>query len=343
MRERTRFGFRNAAAIAVGLLLVALTAYRFFFHAPKVEVVAVADGKVVQWIHGPGTVQPRYPVVVSTRITAAATRVHADQGDAVRRGQLLAELDDRELRAKLAAARTELDLARANHRRDREVFEAGLVTQAAMDATAAALNGAQARHLEAKAALSHARITAPVDGVVTAREVEIGQTVAPGIPLFNLVHPPDLWVVTRIDESVVGRVAVGQPAEIALRTGERTTGRVARIALQADAATREMEVDVAFDTPPARFAVDQEAAVAIRAGEETGLVIPTSALRQGSRSLGVLIVAGGRAELRTVETGAADEGRVIVRKGLVAGDRVIRLPGRIEPGGRVHAVTAGVR
>ena len=89
---------------------------------------------------------------------------------------------------------------------------------------------------------------------------------------------------------------VGQPASIRLRTGETLPGKVARIARQSDAATRELEVDVAFDAPPARFAIDQEAEVAIVTGEETGLVVPVSALvRDGAGRQGVLVVADGRA------------------------------------------------
>lgn len=343
MKRTIRLAIRSAAAVAVVLPLVALPVYRFFFHVRKVEVVEAADGKVVRWIHAPGTVQSRFPVVVSARITAVVTRLHADQGDTVECGKLLARLDDRDLSARAAAARTELELARANHQRDREVFEKGYIAQAAMDATRAALRGAEARHLEATAALSYARIAAPVDGVITAREVEAGQMVGPGTPLFRLVNPRDLWVTARIDETVVGQVAVGQPAEIRLRTGERTTGKVARIGLQANAATRELEVDVAFDAPPARFAIDQEADVAVQAGEERGVVIPASALRQGSRDLGVLAVVDGRAELRPVKTGAADSRLVVVREGLEAGDRVIRLPGDIRPNSRVRAIDGGGR
>jgi len=341
MKRTIKLGFRGAA-LAAALLLVAVPVYRLFIHASRVEVVEAKEGRVMRWIHGPGTVQSRRPLLVSARITAVVTGLHADQGDAVERGQLLAQLDDRDLAARAAATRTELEFARANERRDREVFEKGYIAQAAMDATTAALRGAEARHQEATAALSYARIAAPVEGVITAREAEVGQIVGPGTPLFRLVDPRDLWVTARIDETVVGRVTVGQPAEITLRTGERTTGKVARIALQADAATRELAVDVAFDAPPARFAIDQEAEVSIQAGEEQGVVIPGSALRQGS-ALGVLVEAGGRATLRAVKTGPSDGGRVVVREGLKAGDRVILLPGTLKPGSRVRAVAGGDR
>jgi RND family efflux transporter MFP subunit len=333
----------SGLVIVAALVVAALSVYRLFFYAPEVAVVPATDGTVAREIHGPGAVQPRFPVVVSSRITASVIRLHVDQGDIVKRGQPLAELDNRELAARAVATRTELELARANYQRDREVFDKGYIAQAAMDATTAALRGAEAREREAATALSYASISAPVDGVITARQVEAGQTVGPGTTLFRLADPRTLWVATRVDESIVGQVRVGQAATISLRTGERAAGKVARIALESDAATRELEVDVAFAVPPSRFAIEQEAEVTIHVGEEQGVVLPASALFQQGSAHGVLVVTNARAEFRPVKTGATDGSRVVVRAGLKAGEQVIRQPGNIKPGSRVRVVGRGER
>ena len=97
----------------------------------------------------------------------------------------------------------------------------------------------------AETVLSHTRIVAPMDGIVIQRLVETGATVVPGTPIFKLVDPATVWVTARIDESVVGRLAPGLPAQIRLRTGETVPGQVARIAQQSDAATREITFKVA--------------------------------------------------------------------------------------------------
>ena len=137
----------------------------------------------------------------------------------------------------------------------------------------------------------------------------------------------------------MGRVRVGQVASIRLRTGDTVPGKVARIARQADAAARELEVDVAFDATPANFAIDQEADVAIVTGEETGVVVPVSALvRDGAGRQGVLAVADARAEFRPVTTGASDRSRVVVREGLAAGERVVAPAAGVAPGSRVRSV-----
>jgi RND family efflux transporter MFP subunit len=334
---------KAAAGLAAVALIATLLVYRVLFKAQEVEMAEAIVGTIPLIIHGPGTVQPRFPVAVSPRITAVVTGLFADQGDRVRRGQVLAQLDDRDLAARAAAAGTELALAKANHQRDHEVFTKGYISQATMDAATGALRAAEARERETAAAVSYTRLAAPVDGVITARQVEVGQTVGPGTTIFRLADPRTLWIATRVDETVVGQVRVGQAAIIALRTGERLSGKVARVGLESDPATRELEVSVSFDAPPKRFAINQEAEVTIDVGEEHGVTIPASGLLQQGRGFGVLLVADGRAEFRPVTIGATDGERVVVREGLKAGEQVVRLPGGIKVGRRLRPVSGGAK
>jgi RND family efflux transporter MFP subunit len=328
--------WKYALWIAAGAVVLAGAAAAFLLRASPVETQPAAEGVVPVRVAGPGTVEARIPVTLSARVTATVAKLHADQGDTVKRGQLLATLDDRELDAKRATAATaqetgarnvaasraavakaeaELDLARTKFRRDQDLVRSAYISQSAMDTSAAALRSAEANLDNAKAALaaresevrgvahearyadtvlSHTRITAPMDAIVVERLAEVGSTVVPGTPLFRLVDPATVWVAVRVDESVVGRVSVGQSAQIRLRTGETLPGRVARIARQSDAATRELEVDVAFESLPGRFVIDQEAAVTVHAGEERGVVVPVSALLENGGKSGVLVLPTAR-------------------------------------------------
>lgn len=376
---------KTILALAAVAVLLALLAYRMFFYAPPVAVIQAKEDKVALEVRGPGVVASRIQVTVSTRVTGTLKALHADQGDSVKAGQLLALLDDTDTAAKagsaaaaaaasqrniaeadaaLAKARADRELAQSNFRRDEEVFRAGYISQAAMDAATAALKSAQsgeanaaatlgARRAESQASAQEAvyaralhsltRIIAPMDGLIIVRDAEAGDVVVPGSPIFRMVDTSKLWVATRIDESVVGHVEVGQPATIRLRGGKELPGEVARINRQSDAATRELEVDVAFREIPERFAIDQEAQVVIHAGEEKGVVIPASALFQQERAFGVLVVTDGRAVFRPVRTGASDGERVAAREGLKAGEAVILRPAGIKSGSRVRAVTGGER
>lgn len=288
---------------------------------------------------------------VGDRVRAGQVLVTLDDRDLTSRSAAIASQQAslaRQVEAALAAvtkAQADLDLARSRQARDRDLHRQGFLALAALDATNAATTAAQAALDGARATLAarradedtlrqearlagaqltYARLLAPMDAVVTQRLAEPGTTVAPGTPILRLVDPASLWVATRVDESVVARVQPGQPAQVRLRSGEVLPGRVARLALQSDAATRELDVHVAFDTPPQRVAIDQEAEVRIDVGHDRGPVVPLPALlRDRGGRQGVLKVVDGRTRFTPVAFGAAHDGRVLVREGLAVGDSVV--------------------
>lgn len=242
--------------------------------------------------------------------------------------------------ASLAKAQADLELARSRHRRDAGLKRSGFISESAYDASVLGMRAAEAAADNAAAALaarraeargvaedaryadtlwSHTRISAPMDGLVIQRAVEVGTMVAPGTTLFRLVDPATLWIAARIDEALVGKIEEGMPARITLRNGEEHTGRVARISRQSDAATRELEVNVAFDAPPARFAIDQEAEVSIAVGTQRGLAVPVEALVRRDGLQGVFVVRNGRKVFQEVRIAASDGRIAIIAEGLDPG------------------------
>jgi RND family efflux transporter MFP subunit len=349
--------------LACGVLVVAVSGWRLWPSEPA-EVVEVVQAEVEVRVAGPGTVQARVPVTVSARVSAQVVSLHADHGERVKRGQLLAVLDDRDLSAKRAAAlaaresvarniaaaeasvakaRADVELARNKQRRDADLRRAGFISESAYDTSALGLKAAEAAADNAAALLaarradagaiaadaryaealwSHTRIAAPMDGLVIQRSVEPGSMVAPGSTLFRLVDPATLWIAARIDEALVGKIEEGMPARIRLRNGEEHAGHVARISRQSDAATRELEVNVSFDSPPARFSIDQEAEVSILTGVERGPGVPVEALVRRDGVQGVMLLRDGRKEFRPVRVAASDGRLAIIAEGLDPGARL---------------------
>jgi RND family efflux transporter MFP subunit len=357
---------RRTFAIGAAIALAALAAGVGWRLMPgeQAQTTAVSQGEVELLVSGPGTVQARVPVSVSARVSAQVVSLHADHGDLVKRGQLLALLDDRDLAAKragaaaaresiernvaaaqanVAKARADLELARSKHRRDADLYSAAFISQSAYDASALGMRAAEAaldnaaallaaRRAEARGVAqdaryaetlwSHTRIAAPMDALVIQRAAEVGTTVAPGAILFRLVDPATLWIAARIDEALVGRIEEGMPATIRLRSGEEYPGRVARISRQSDAATRELEVNVAFDAPPARFAIDQEAEVSIAVGVERGPAVPVAALVLRDGQQGVFVMRDGRKRFQPLRIAASDGTIAIVAEGLDSGAKL---------------------
>ena len=370
-------GKKKIAGIIITLLILASAGYKIFWYLPPTAVIVVKKAEVQGKVHGPGTVQSRVPVTVSAKITGILEKLYADQGDRVKKGQLLAKLDSAELRAREAAAhaagtRAQRDLARAradliksqanvalaqsNYQRDLEVFKPGYISPAAFDATKAALrvaesdvaaNEATVKALEsaanqaeseagaARALFGYTRILAPMDGVVTVRKAEIGDTVSPGSPIFQMVNY-QIWAASWIDETKIAQLREGQKATIKLRSGRVYTGEVARLNKEADTVTRELEVDVKFDSLPNPLVIGEETEVDIDTSRQTAPVVPLSAILEQNGSKGVMVVANGRAGFRPVVLGLQDGRRVAVLDGLREGDVVILNPAGIEQGKKVR-------
>lgn len=341
---------KTALVVLIAALALAAVGW-WFMGGQSVAVIRGEEGTLDEFVRGPARVQARVSVTLGARVTAEVTAVEVDIGDPVQKDQVLVRLDDRDLKARVASAsatlartRADLALAESNERRDGEVFEKGFISAAAMDATAlqrkakAAEVAAAAQELKlAEAQASYAILYAPMDGIVIARIAEQGDTAAPGTPLLRLVDPSTLQAVARIDEAEAGRVRPGMPATIRLRAGGEVAGTVARIRLEADAAAREFEVEIAFDEPPARFAIDQEAEVTIHVGTARGLLIPVSSIARQDGRPGVLLVRDGRARFQPIETGTFGNGMVVVNKGLNVGDPIVREAQSVKPGSRIRA------
>jgi RND family efflux transporter MFP subunit len=370
-------GVKQIITVAVGLFLLLFLGYWLILHRPSVAVIKVQQVDIQGEVRGPGTVQSKVPVAVSSKITGILEKLYADQGDLVKKGQLLAELDTAELKARLAAARAaqnraQKDLARArailakaqanlalaqsNYRRDQEVFKGGYISQAAMDTTSAALKVAEGETGEARAnvaaseaavqqadaearaaaaTLDYARILAPMDGLLTVRKAEVGDTITPGVPIFKMVELDWLWVAAWIDETQIAALKEGQEAQIRLRSGRIFPGTVVRLNKEADMVTREMEVDVKFASPPEPVVVGEEAEVAIATGRTRAIAVPWTAVEEQDGQSGVLVVEGGVVKFRPVKLGLRDRQQVAVEQGLKEGELVVVPASQAKPGQKV--------
>jgi len=234
------------------------------------------------------------------------------------------------------AAVSAADEAEAGHAAALAAFES---SRAALRSKSAELDRGRQDLAAAEIEVDYAVILAPFAGIVTSRRVSPGDAVLPGAALVELLDPGSVWVAAWIDESLVGRIAVDQPALLRLRSGWQGPGRVVRIARRADPVARELEVDVAFVPDLDRLTLDEEAEVSIEVGRVTGLAVPASALVGTGDERGVFVVRDGRALLVPVHVGARGEDRITIEGELVAGEPVVRNPHGLEPGARVRTVS----
>jgi HlyD family secretion protein len=369
-------GGKKITIAVVAVLALLFVGSRMFLRHPSVAAIVVKKADIHGSVHGPGTVQSKVQVSVSTKITGIITKLYADQGNRVRKGMLLAELDSAELRSKEAAAhaarnraerdfgRTKADLvkaqanlalARSNYQRDLEVFKPGYISQAAFDvsksalqvaesdvaagqaaveAQQAAVDQAESETHAAEALSGYTRIVAPMDGIITVRKAETGDTVSPGAPIFQMVNY-QIWAASWIDETKIAQLREGQKAVITLRSGRVFPGEVTRLNKEADSVTRELEVDVLFDTLPVPLVIGEETEVDIDTGVQTAPVVPLSAVTERNGARGVMTISGGITGFRPIVMGLQEGQRVAVLEGINEGDMVIINPAGIEPGSKI--------
>lgn len=263
------------------------------------------------WMVGPTTAGRVLQVRVDVGDTVQAGQLLAEM-DPVDLDQRLAALDATLARARsgqqtataqLADARARDALTAANLRRNQDLARQSFIsagalevreqerasTQAGVQAAQAGLSGAgqDLQRLQAeRAALAqqrgNLRLLAPAAGVVTTREAEPGTTVVAGAAVLRLVDPATLWVKARLDQGRASGLAVGQAAQVVLRSQPTQThaATVARLELLADAVTEERLAQVSFAQLPAGVSVGEMAEVTVALAPSTpGLVLPNAALR----------------------------------------------------------------
>jgi HlyD family secretion protein len=378
-------------AIALGVLAVA--AYGLFGWSqrgdggPRYVTAAVDRGPITASVTATGTVNPVTTVQVGTYVSGPIQAIFADFNAAVHRGQLLAKIDPRPFQAKVEAARAALANARAKLEKDRadaalkatvftrtrDLRAQGIVSANDLDLAASAHRQARAQvaldeaeiesaaaHLrEAEVNLAYTDIVSPVDGIVVARNVDVGQTVAATFqtPTLFLVAEDltKMQVSTSVSESDIGGVAPGQGAVFSVDAYPGTTfqGRVTQVR-NAPVTVQNVvtyDVVVSVDNADRRLKPGMTATVTITtATRPEALRVATSALRfrppahAGEDGAAAAAEPPGRAGPRVwvldargqpravgVETGIADERFTEITSGLAEGDRVIVALERQEP------------
>ena len=305
-----------------------------------------------------GAIGARYDIPIGVegeggRITAVLVEV----GDTVRRGQVLARLDqsvlvpqlDR-LTAALEEARAQAALSQNEYERAKGVEAAGALSKeeierrrATAETDAARVRVAAAQLAEAQAHLSRSEVRAPADGIVLWREAEVGQTASPGSPpLFRLAREGEIEMRGQVSEQDLPRLKVGQPVDVHLTgVSEPFAGRIRLLGAIIDPQTRLGEVRVALERHPqlrpGAFA-HGEASV----GEARNPILPKSAvLIEGTQAYVMIVDAEGVVRRRQVKIGQASREGLAIVDGLTGDERVVTTAaGFLREGEKVEAVEA---
>ena len=364
---------------------------------PGVQLVTVGREDLQAKVSANGKVQAMTKADISANVIGQVTRLAVKEGDKVTKGQFLMEIDPRSAQASsdaqqanLFAAQSDLNSATANLNQAKADFErakanrdAGIISVAdfeklrtALDTAKAAQESSRRRTEQAQAVLKQSRvglgyatILAPMDGVVTARRIELGETAVPGIQnqagtvLLTISDMSRIEAEMEVDEASIPNVKVGQDAQVRIDAypNQLFEGQVTEVGgspllkVSQNEATK-FKVKVWIKNPPITIKPGLSAQADIFTGrKEQALAVPFQAIvmreikRKPGESVkpgapkeeeGLFLMEGGKARFVAVKTGLLGELNVEVTSGLKGGEKLIIGPNRVlrelKDGGQVH-------
>jgi membrane fusion protein (multidrug efflux system) len=301
-----------------------------------VDVVAAHTGSVIERIEAIGTSRAFESVVLTARQPGNVTLINFTEGQRVRAGAVLLELEGRERRANIDQSRAARDEIRQQLDRARELRRSGVSSEARVDQLDAQYRAAEARLRAVESLYDDVRITAPFEGRVGMRQVSLGALVQPGQQVTTLDDISRIRLDFNIPEVHLGRLREG--LTVTARSSafpDRTfSGQVTVIDTRVDPATRSVRVSAVFPNGDETLRPGMFLSVELGLVERPNAVlVPEEAIVSEGTKQFALVVRDNRVERREVRVGQRQPGEVEITQGLQPGELVIvRGVQRVRPG-----------
>jgi RND family efflux transporter MFP subunit len=271
-------------------------------------------------------------------------KLNVREGGAVKRGQLLVELEGEDVRARLAQAGAGVaeamahrENARKNLDRYESLFEKNAATQKELDdvrlsyeAASARLQAAQEMKREVEELLQHVQVVAPFDGIVTKTYMDVGDLATPGQPILRLENVRQLEVVASVPESQIEHLSVGMPVKILIPSHAAEAkdqvfyGSVDQIIPSADPRSHQFEIKAFIQNPGGSVRSGMFARIVISRSQKERLMVPHHAVFDRGQLEGLYVVDDhSRVQLRWIRTGRVIGEKIEILTGLDPGERVV--------------------
>lgn len=338
-----------------------------------VELATAVSGEISSSLVVVGNLIGEQTVDVAPRTGGRLVSISVQLGDPVRRGQMIAKIEDQEIveqvkqaeasrevaRATIRQREADLKVAELNFERSKNLFGRQLLAKQALDDAEAQFLAAQAqldlsraqsqqsgaRLDELQINLANTRITSPVDGFVGKRNVDPGAWVSNNAPIVSVVEISRLRLVANVVEKDLRLVTVGDPAKVEVDAypGENFSGRIARVSPVLDPATRTATIEVEVPNPSNKLKPGMYARIFLTIEErKDATLVPRNAVVDFEGNRGIWIPTGeNKAEFVPVQIGLEDAQRIEITKGISVGDRVITAGAASLRGGDVLVFPGG--
>ncbi|MFZ9638093.1 MAG: efflux RND transporter periplasmic adaptor subunit [Hylemonella sp.] len=288
--------------------------------APTVEVAKVETMDLVDDAQTVGSLRSRQGVMMRPEVSGRVTMINFRDGERVRKGQLLVQLDDQLPLAQVKQSEAELSIAQSNHKRNQELLAQKFISQRTVDESAAALEVAQAKLALSRATSERLKILAPFDGIAGIRSINVGDYLKDGTDMVNIEDIDTLYVDYRLPERFQSQVQKGQRAKVEIDAlpGRHFSAQVIAVDPLIDASGRSIGVRASIDNRKLELRPGMFARVTAVFGErKNALVVPEEAI----------VPLGGRLFVIKAIEDASTKSLISQRVEVKVG---IRRPGRVE-------------
>jgi membrane fusion protein, multidrug efflux system len=307
--------------------------------APKsieVKVARPMRGEIVRYVTLPGSIRANQQATLYAKVAGYLKTLSVDKGDRVPTGKVLAEIEVPELLADLAKYKAEVKVADTDYQRvsGAQKKAPDLVTLQAVDEAKGRLDIASANLERTETLLRYAQITAPFDGIVTARFVDPGAFIASATSgsaaqtaaIVTLADFDTVRAQVALPEVEASLAQVGQPVKLTVEglAGKTFEGNVSRMSYALDDATRTMLIEADLPNPDLALRPGMYATVKVGVEKHAdALLIPVEALVMEKANAFTLLADGGRAKKTAIKIGFNDGTKVEILSGLTGSELVV--------------------
>jgi len=309
-----------------------------------VETSLPVRGDVVAVFSGTAPIEAFAEADVIAKVAGEVRQVLVEEGDDVKKGQILARLDGDRLRLELNESQARLRKLQRDFERNKNLKEKSLISEGDFEKIQYELEALQASYNLASLELDYTQVRAPISGVVSERFIKLGNTITMGEPVFRVTSIEPLVAYLFVPEREYRKISPGQPVRIDIDAldGEQVPTTVTRVSPSIDAATGTFKVTIEILDPERRIKPGMFARISIVYDKhENVLQVPRSAIVDEMSTTSVFVVEDDVAVRRLVQTGLAANSLVEITSGLDDKDHVITV-GQVglKPGAKVTVINA---
>lgn len=275
-----------------------------------------------------GVVEEEQRTMVSFTGMAVLKSVRVSEGQPVRKGQLLATIDDAQARHALEGAKSALDQALDAQARMKQLHDKNSLPDMKWVEVESKVQQAQASYDMCKKTLEDCTVYAPCNGVVGRKIMGVGETVLPTEPVLTILSIDRVKVRVSVPEREIASITAETPSQVTAEAlpGEAFNGKTIEKGVSADAVTHTYDILILLDNPQHKLLPGMVAKVCLQDtdGDGTPLTLPVKAVQQSTdKTLFVWVVKEGKARRQTVTVGKTNGNRIAISSGLAEGETVI--------------------